>query len=289
MTQDRWDALLDRDWSETWETLPEAPELVPRAKTAQLTLRLPVSLLGRIKRVAAARALPYHALARSWIIDGLRQAAVPLMQEHDLEPQTAQLNVKLDQGLLDSLKARAHEMHQPYHRLARQWIEWEVVQAERALERGGPATVYDHGMILQPESGQEATKKQTARITKVVVACDLEDGEVAASESLSWSYGGNTYTLDLCKKHFDEVNGALEGFASAGHSAGRGTRGRRRAAPAGRTARAARAAAAPRGESQAEIREWGRAQGYAVGDRGRIPGEVRTAYESARSHSGRLR
>ena len=55
MTQDRWDALLDRDWSEAWETLPEAPELVPRAKTAQLTLRLPVNLLSRIKRVAAAR------------------------------------------------------------------------------------------------------------------------------------------------------------------------------------------------------------------------------------------
>ena len=82
---------------------------------------------------------------------------------------------------------------------------------------------------------------------------------------------------------------ALEGFASAGHSAGRGTRGRRRSSPAGRASRASRPAAAPRGESQGEIREWARAQGYAVGDRGRIPGEVRAAYEAAQSKGGRRR
>ena len=128
-----------------------------------------------------------------------------------------------------------------------------------------------------------------ARITQVVVTCDLETGEVSASESLSFSYGGKTYTLDLCKKHMDEVKTALEGYASAGHSAGRGTRGRRRAAPAGRASRAARPASAPRGESQGEIREWARAQGYAVGDRGRIPGEVRAAYEAAQSKGGRRR
>jgi hypothetical protein len=114
-----------------------------------------------------------------------------------------------------------------------------------------------------------------ARITQVVVTCDLEDGDINAADSVSFSYGGKTYTLDLCKKHLDEVKGALEGFASAGHSAGRG-RGRRRVA-----------AATPRGESQAEIREWARAQGYAVGDRGRIPGEVRAAYEAAQSKGRR--
>jgi hypothetical protein len=120
-----------------------------------------------------------------------------------------------------------------------------------------------------------------ARITQVVVTCDLEDGDVNAAESLSFTYAGKTYTLDLCNTHFDEVKGALEGFANAGHSAGRGGRGRRRSATPGRATRSSRPAAAPRGESQAEIREWARAQGYAVGDRGRIPGEVRAAYEAA--------
>lgn len=126
-----------------------------------------------------------------------------------------------------------------------------------------------------------------ARITQVVVTCDLEDGDVSASDSVSFSYGGKTYTLDLCKKHLDEVKGALEGFANAGHSAARATRGRRgRAAPAGRSARASRPSSSSRGESQSEIREWARAQGYAVGDRGRIPGEVRAAYEASQSKGG---
>ncbi|HET9059016.1 MAG TPA: Lsr2 family protein [Acidimicrobiales bacterium] len=129
-----------------------------------------------------------------------------------------------------------------------------------------------------------------ARITQVVVTCDLEDGDVSASDYLTFSFNGKTYTLDLCKNHFNEVKGVLEGFANAGHSAGRGGRGRRRgAAPAGRAPRASRSAAAPRGESQAEIREWARAQGYAVGDRGRIPAEVRSAYEAAQSKGGRRR
>jgi hypothetical protein len=120
-----------------------------------------------------------------------------------------------------------------------------------------------------------------ARITQVVVTCDLEDGDVNAAESLSFTYGGKTYTLDLCRKHLDEVKETLETYATAGHSAGRGGRGRRRGATTGRSTRSSRPASTPRGESQAEIREWARAQGYAVGDRGRIPGEVRAAYETA--------
>ncbi|MGH9105988.1 MAG: histone-like nucleoid-structuring protein Lsr2 [Acidimicrobiales bacterium] len=128
-----------------------------------------------------------------------------------------------------------------------------------------------------------------ARITQVVVTCDLEDGDVSASDSVSFTYGGKTYTLDLCNQHLDEVKATLDGFASAGHSTGRATRGRRRNAPSGRASKGSRPPSAPRGESQAEIREWARAQGYAVGDRGRIPGEVRSAYESAHSKGGRRR
>jgi len=132
-----------------------------------------------------------------------------------------------------------------------------------------------------------------ARRQVEVVTCDLEEGDVSAAESLTFSFGGRTYTLDLCKKHVEEVRGTLERFAAAGHSTGgRGGRGRRRAAPAGRGGRAARAAkkqAAPRGESQAAIREWARSAGYAVGDRGRIPGEVRAAYEAAQAKGGRKR
>src|SRR5208282_3132846 len=87
MTNDRWDTLLDRDWSEAWESLPEAPDLVPRGKTAQITLRLPTTMLARIKRVAAIRSLPYHALSRSWIVDGLRRSDLAHVDVPDGEGQ----------------------------------------------------------------------------------------------------------------------------------------------------------------------------------------------------------
>jgi predicted RNase H-like HicB family nuclease/DNA-binding CsgD family transcriptional regulator len=48
-----------------------------------------------------------------------------------------------------------------------------------------------------------------------------------------------------------------------------------------RPARPSRPVAAPRAESQAEIRQWARAQGYAVGDRGRLPAGVQMAYGSS--------
>jgi predicted DNA binding CopG/RHH family protein len=132
MSNDRWESLLEQDWSQAWETLPDAPDLVARAKGAQITLRLPVEMLERIKRVAAARSLPYHVLVRSWLVDALRESLVP-PGELAMEPQTEQLNIKLDQALLDRLKARAHELGRPYHRLAREWVDAALTREEHAL------------------------------------------------------------------------------------------------------------------------------------------------------------
>lgn len=132
MSDDRWNKLLNRDWSDSWETLPEAPPLVPRPKTAQITLRLPTSLLTRVKRVAAGRSLPYHALVRSWLIEGLRETGAPDVADID-QPNDEQLNVKLDQKVLDELKARAHGLHRPYHRLAREWVEVALAREEENL------------------------------------------------------------------------------------------------------------------------------------------------------------
>ena len=126
------DALLDRDWGADWDSLPEAPEWTPRPKDAQITLRLPATVLGRIRKVAAARSLPYHALARSWIVNGLRGPSARPDPASE-EPQTEQLNIKLEQGLLDELKARAYQLGYPYHRLAREWIESALTQEERNL------------------------------------------------------------------------------------------------------------------------------------------------------------
>ncbi len=134
MSSDRREALLNADWSSAWDTLPEAPALVPRLKTAQITLRMPSSLLPRIKAVASSRSLPYHALARSWLVDGLRNVSGPKPAGvASNEPQAEQLNIKLDQEVLDQIKVRANELGRPYHRLAREWIENALEREEESL------------------------------------------------------------------------------------------------------------------------------------------------------------
>lgn len=133
MTQEPWDSLLVGDWAAVWDKLPDAPSLVPRPKVTQITLRLPAETLVRIKKVAAAKALPYHALVRSWMVDGLRESVAQGDISAQDGPFTTQLNIKVHQDLLDRLKARSNELRQPYHRLAREWIEGALSQEERNL------------------------------------------------------------------------------------------------------------------------------------------------------------
>ncbi|MHB1865453.1 MAG: hypothetical protein ACYCPS_04840 [Candidatus Saccharimonadales bacterium] len=138
MTQDRHEQLLGQDWAEFWDTLPEAPPLVKRSPTAQITLRLPTGLRGRIQRVAAADGLPYHSLARAWIIDGLRNTVEPPPAPQQQAPQSEQLNLKFKPQVLDNLKQRAHDLGRPYHALARELIESALASAEERLGIAAP-------------------------------------------------------------------------------------------------------------------------------------------------------
>jgi predicted DNA binding CopG/RHH family protein len=210
MSQDHFDALIDRDWSDAWETLPDAPDLVPRGKSTQITLRLPATMLARVKRVAATRALPYHTLVRSWLVEGLRTGAVPQVEEPVLEAQTAQLNIKLDQAILDALKARAHELHQPYHRLARELVEWETEQAEAALgldPRPSYRPAIKELMVLllhAPNKRGASAVRGMTRLQKLLFVIDqkLE----AQSQFYAFNYGPFN----------DEVNDAARALEVAG-------------------------------------------------------------------------
>ena len=135
---DRHDDLLKRDWGADWDTLPEAPPLVDRRKTAQITLRVPTHVMSALKTVAEAKSLPYHGLARSWIIDGLRSQKLPDAEvELADEELTAadQLNLKLEPRVLDGLKAFSDHVRRPYHRLARHWIEAALVREQATVAR----------------------------------------------------------------------------------------------------------------------------------------------------------
>jgi predicted DNA binding CopG/RHH family protein len=216
MSQDRHDTLLDRDWSAVWETLPEAPEFVPRRKVAQITLRLPTRMLARIKAVAAAKSLPYHALARAWIVEALRRSSPSINSASPDEPQAEQLNLKLDNDTLDDLKVRAAELRRPYHRLAREWMEAELVREEKSLgidptPAGRPA-IKDLMVLLLHASdrhGDDAIRGIT-RLQKLLFVLEQK---LAADRSHFYAYNFGPFN--------EEVNDAaaalkLQGYLQGG-------------------------------------------------------------------------
>jgi hypothetical protein len=114
--------------------------------------------------------------------------------------------------------------------------------------------------------------------------CDLDREPVQAVKTVRFSWDGARHQIDLCSDHLDEVESTVNSWLR-GSAPSNGTR--RRAGKAGGAAKAAggskRAPAKRSGGSNAsrELRSWAKANGYNVSDRGRIPGDVRTAYEAA--------
>lgn len=103
-----------------------------------------------------------------------------------------------------------------------------------------------------------------AKRTQVVLIDDL-DGSPAA-ESVSFAIDGVTYEVDLSADNAARLRESLAAYTAVGTRIG----GRRRATRK-RT-----------GESNAnEIRAWAQAQGLAVSARGRVPSDIRQAYENA--------
>jgi hypothetical protein len=107
-----------------------------------------------------------------------------------------------------------------------------------------------------------------AKTTRVVLICDLHGDSTEAVTTIRVDNGTARYELDLCQSHFDELTGA-----------GRRLRPRRRTGGARSTTKAANKAAPTRRRGRgapdtAAVREWARANGHTVGDRGRIPGHI---------------
>ncbi|WP_049573639.1 histone-like nucleoid-structuring protein Lsr2 [Streptomyces sp. SBT349] len=112
-----------------------------------------------------------------------------------------------------------------------------------------------------------------AQKVQVLLLDDLSGGE--ADETVTFALDGKTYEIDLNSENADKLRDALEPYVKAGRRAGggRAARGRARAAAAG----------GGTGGSQdtAKIRAWAKENGYEVNDRGRVPANIREAYEKA--------
>jgi Lsr2 len=105
--------------------------------------------------------------------------------------------------------------------------------------------------------------------TVITLTDDLDGGR--ADRTVSFTYDGTSYEIDLNKKNASALNKALAPYVGAARKV-RGARARAGAASNGKAAR--------RGDLGA-IREWAKANGHDISDRGRIPTVVTDAYDAA--------
>ncbi len=103
-------------------------------------------------------------------------------------------------------------------------------------------------------------------ITTIELTDDVDGGK--AERTIAFGYDGANYEIDLSKKNATAFEKMMRPYVDAARKVGRGgvRRGRRASAPA---------------RDLSAVREWARANGHAVSDRGRVPAAVLEAYDSA--------
>lgn len=107
-----------------------------------------------------------------------------------------------------------------------------------------------------------------AQKVQVLLVDDLEGGE--ADETVTFALDGKTYEIDLSTSNADKLRMVLEPYVKGGRrTGGRSARGKGRASGGGSS------------QDTAKIRAWAKEQGYEVNDRGRVPANIREAYEKA--------
>lgn len=106
-----------------------------------------------------------------------------------------------------------------------------------------------------------------AQRVQVILEDDIDGG--AASETVTFALDGVTYEIDLNEANVSSLRDAFAPYVSAG----RRVAGRRKSGTSSRSS-------ASKGEL-AKIRQWARANGHEVSDRGRISQKVRDAYAKA--------
>ena len=98
---------------------------------------------------------------------------------------------------------------------------------------------------------------------------DLDGSE--AGGTVRFGLDGTDYEIDLNAKHAQELRDALARYVNAARRAGGGARSPARG---GHRAQA-------NGLNTTEVREWAKAQGIDVKDRGRVPAELVVKFKAA--------
>jgi hypothetical protein len=106
-----------------------------------------------------------------------------------------------------------------------------------------------------------------AQKVHIVLEDDLDGSD--ATQTVSFALDGTSYEIDLNDKNASALRDALATYVGHGRKVSSARRGRRSPSSSGN------------GHSAKEIRDWARSNGHKVPERGRIPGEVREAFEAA--------
>ncbi len=107
-----------------------------------------------------------------------------------------------------------------------------------------------------------------AQRTKIILIDDVDGSE--AAETISFALDGVNYEMELSEENAKKLRGELDGWIkNARRVSGRLSRGRRGSS----------VTRVPSNSSA--IREWARANGYTVNERGRLPKEIVDAFEAA--------
>jgi Lsr2 len=112
---------------------------------------------------------------------------------------------------------------------------------------------------------------------------EAEDGDTAdlspeRTQTINFGLDGENYTIDLTDQSAAELRETLGRYIAAGRLVGRPTRTAHIAPARPRAGQSARAD----GQDAAAIRQWARAHGHRISDRGPIPVTVRQAYAARR-------
>ena len=106
-----------------------------------------------------------------------------------------------------------------------------------------------------------------AQKVNIVLVDDIDGSD--ATQTVTFGLDGASYEIDLNDQHATQLRDALAAYVGHARKVG-GRAGARRAK-----------ASSGDGASAKEIREWAKSNGHSVPERGRIPADVREAFEAA--------
>jgi len=114
-----------------------------------------------------------------------------------------------------------------------------------------------------------------AQKVQVLLVDDIDGG--TADETVTFGLDGVTYEIDLTSENAAKLRDALAQWVGSA----RKTSGRSSGRSSSRSTSGSSSSRSARSNEAQEVREWAKANGHQVSERGRISAEVKKAYDDA--------